>query len=297
MTDYTFTNDDGSTSSFTIPTPAPTDYTWTPGPPVVCPPAPLMRLGTSFKSATDAANWPNSQFGLIFFNPSTGHPFDLNVVRAAVTAWPKILWCICDKGNPLTSIPSLATLPGSFWYAYNQEPEGSDPAAHLFGVRSARSAIDAAGARGRIILAGKFARYPNIAKPGTWKSYWAGTKDNPVEEVFASDDYARPGLQFPTTRYGTAEELYGWARDAAASCGVPHAITETARLVIPSDPQGSALAGVVDDDVAWARANQTLIWSYWPGLGGALDASGKPVDFTPPALVRSEIRTMIRSQG
>jgi len=297
VTDYTFSNPDGSAVVFSVSQPEVSGYQFTPGPPVVCPPTPLMRLGTSYKSTIDARNWPNTKFGLIFFNPANGTPFSLAAVQAAMVAWPSILWCICDKGDATSSVQQLITLPGPFWYAYDQEPEGEDPAKYKAGTMAARSAIDAGGARGRITLVGKFACYPEIQKPGSYKSYWCGTKDNPIEEVFGGDSYARPGIQFPTTSYGSSELLYGWSRDAAASLGVPFAITETGRLTLAADPNGATMAGVIDDDVAWARRNESLIWSYWPGKGGSTNPDGSQTDFTPPALVRAEIKTNIRSQG
>lgn len=299
MTEYSFVNRDGSVSTFQVETlPAQVSgYTWQAGPPQ---PGPLMRIGTSYKSVSDAANWTNTQFGLIFFNPANGTPFSLAAVKAAMTAWPKVLWCICDKGDAQDSVLQLAGLtahgPG-IWYAYDQEPEGEDPTKYKTGTMAARKAIDDSGARSWLKLVGKFARYPEIQKPGAYKAFWCGTKDNPVEDIFGSDSYARPGIQFPTTRYGTADELFGWAQDAAEALGVPHAATETARLTLASDPNGATLAGVIDDDVAWCRRNSVLVWSYWPGKGGATNPDGTQVDFTPPALVRQELKTIIRSQG
>lgn len=299
MTDYNFTNPDGSAVTFSVSTPEVSGYQFTPGPPAA-PPDPFL-LGTSFKSQTDAANWFNSHFGLIFFNPANGTPFSSAKVAAAMSAYPKILWCICDKGDASTSVPQVVALAKGanrqLWYAYDQEPEGEDPTKYRTGTTTARQVIDRADARDLVKVVGKFARYPEIQNPGAYKSFWCGTKDNPVEDIFGTDSYARPGIQFPANRYGTADELFGWGFDAAASLGVPHAVTECARLVISTDPAGSALANVVADDVAYLRANHALVYSYWPGKGGATNPDGSPVDFTPPALVRSALATMIRSQG
>lgn len=284
-----FANDDGSVVRLGI------TYQWTPGPPVPPPPPPApFRIGTSWRSATEAANWPNTRFGLLFFNPANGTPYSSAVVSAAITRYPQVLWCVCDKGDPSVTVPSICTLahtsPLGLWFVYDQEPEGDDPVVYQRNVRLARSLIDAAGARDSVKLVGKFARYPNIQTPGLWKKYWCGTPDNPVEDVFATDDYARPGIQFPTTRYGTSAELFGWGFDAAEQCNVPHAVTEYARLPLATDTQGTLLADQIADDFSYLRANHAILASYWAGKGDV-------ADFTPLPAPRSAIKTIIRSQG
>lgn len=291
----TFPNPDGSSARVDVAV----TYTYTPAPPAPPqpPPAPdpLFWAGTSWRSSTDAANWPNTRFGLIFFNPANNTPFSASAVAAAIAAYPHVLWCVCDKGDPGIAVPQVCTLarttPPGLWYVYDQEPEGDDPTGYRNQQHLARSLIDARDARDVVKLVGKYARYPNVQTPGLWKTYWAGTPANPVEDIMGWDCYARPGVQFPTTRYGTAAELFDPTLDAADEAGVPLAITEYARLPVTQDAQGTLLADQTDDDVAYLRRQRTVLGvSFWPGKGEA-------ADFTPLPAVRTRIRSIIRSQG